>query len=55
MPNYMIWPSGWPSEPPYDDEEWWRKEAEFAAEDDAVPTYDDLIYQYENEVMGDGS
>lgn len=46
----MIWPR-WPSEPPsMTDEEWWAKEAEFAAEDDARPSYDELMEQYDNEV-----
>ena len=41
----------YPSEPPeMTDAEWWAKEAEFACEDDAVPTYDELMEQYDNEV-----
>ena len=41
----------YPTEPPgLSDAEWWRQEAEFACEDDARPTYDELMYQYDNEV-----
>lgn len=49
--SWMIWPSGKGSEPrEMTDAEWWRREAEFACEDDAVPTYDELMEQYDNEV-----
>lgn len=42
----------YPTEPPgLSDEAWWRREAEFACEDDAVPTYDELMEQYDNEVV----
>lgn len=41
----------WPSEPPgLSDAEWWRQEEMFACEDDARPTYEELMEQYENEV-----
>ena len=34
----------WPSEPPgLSDAEWWRQEAEFACEDDAMPSYEELM------------
>lgn len=34
----------YPTEPPgLSDAEWWRQEAEFAAEDDARPTYEELM------------
>ena len=34
----------YPTEPPgLSDDEWWRQEAEFAAEDDAVTTYDEMM------------
>lgn len=34
----------YPSEPPdLTDAEWWQKEAEFVCEDDAIPTYEELI------------
>ena len=39
--SFMIWPSGWPTEPT--DEEWWKMEARFAAEEDAVPTWDEMM------------
>lgn len=41
----------YPTEPPdLTDEQWWAKEAEMAAEDDARPSYDELMEQYDNEV-----
>jgi hypothetical protein len=34
----------WPTEPPgLSDAEWWRQEAEFACEDDARPSYDEMM------------
>ncbi len=49
--SHLIWPSGWPTEPRgLSDAEWWRQEERFAAEDDARPTYEELMEQYENEV-----
>ena len=37
-------PYQYPTEPPgLSDAEWWRQEAKFAAEDDARPTYEELM------------
>ena len=39
----MIWPSGWPTEPPgLSDEEWWEWESK-CAEREARPTYEDMM------------
>ena len=43
----------YPTEPPdLTDEQWWAKEAEFAAEDDAVPTYDELMAREDSGYLG---
>ena len=43
----------YPTEPPgLSDAEWWRQEAEFAAEDDAVPTYEEMMAMEDSGYLG---